>query len=82
MDSKNKLIEAIQNELDNADFSNEQSCDDSYQLFLTKTNEIYKSTSDDSLDIHDIVEVVNILDNLELSLKEAYIEAIKYLIGV
>jgi len=38
MDSKNKLIEAIQNELDNADFSNEQSCDDSYQLFLTKTN--------------------------------------------
>jgi len=79
MNAKNELIDAIQSEIDNADFSNEETCDNSYQLFITKIDKIYKASTDTSLTIHDIVEVINIVDNLELSLIEAYQNAINYL---
>jgi len=79
MNAKNKLIDAIQSEIDNADFSNEETCDNSYQFFIIKIDEIYKASTDNTLTIHDIVEVINIVDNLELTLIEAYQNAIIYL---
>ena len=79
MNAKNKLIDTIQSEIDNADFSNDETCDNSYQFFITKIDEIYKTSTDNTLTIHDIVEVINIVDNLELTLIEAYQNAIIYL---
>lgn len=80
MNARDELIDALQNEIDNADFSTEETQDDSYRHAITKITEIFKECSDDSLTIHDIVEVVIILDDLELTLKEAYEHAILSLI--
>lgn len=79
MNARDRLIEALQDEIDNADFSTEETQDDSYQYAITKITEIFKEYNDDSLTLHDVVEVVNILDNLELSLKDAYENAVNFL---
>lgn len=79
MDVKDILIEALQSEIDNADFSTEHGQDGSYQLAITKISEIFREYDDESLTLHDIVAVVNILDNLELTLLQAYESAIDYL---
>lgn len=80
MNARDELIEALQNEINNAVFTTEEKQDDSYRHAITKITEIFKECSDDSLTIHDVVEVVNILDDLELSLKDAYEHAITSLI--
>lgn len=80
MNARDELIDALQNEIDNADFSTEETQDDSYQYVITKITEIFKECNDDSLTLHDVVEVVNILDNLDLTLIEAYEHAILSLI--
>lgn len=76
MNARYELIAALYNELDNVDFTAEEKQDDSYRHAITKITEIFKECSDDSLTIHDVTEVVNILDDLELSLKDAYKNAI------
>ena len=80
MNAKDKLIDVLQNEIDNADFTSEQSQDDSYQRVINKITEIFKECDDDSSDLHVIVETVNILDDLDLALKDAYKHAIISLI--
>lgn len=79
MNARERLIEALQNEIDNADFSTEESQDNSYQLAITKITEIFREHPDNSLTLHDIVGVVDNLDNLEVTLQEAYVDAIAYL---
>lgn len=78
MNSKEQLIAALQDEIDNADFSTEETQDDSYQYAIIKITEIFKDC-DDTLDLHDVVETVNILDDLDLALKDAYEAAIQNL---
>ena len=80
MNARDWLIDALQSEIDNADFSTEETQDDSYQYAISKITEIFKECNDDSLTLHDVVEVVNILDDLELSIKDAYEHAIISLI--
>ena len=80
MNARDWLIEALQDEIDHADFSTEETQDDSYQYAITKITEIFRTYPDNSLTLHDVVEVVNILDDLELSLKDAYEHAITSLI--
>lgn len=80
MNSRYELIAALYNEIENADFTTEETQDDSYQHAITKITEIFKECDDGSLDLHDIVETVNILDDLELTLKKAYEQAIINLI--
>ena len=80
MNARDWLIDALQSEIDNADFSTEETQDDSYQYAISKITEIFKECNYDSLTLHDVVEVVNILDDLELSLKDAYEHAIISLI--
>lgn len=75
MTARYELIAALYNEIDNADFSTEEKQDDSYRHAIAKITEIFKECRT----IHDVVEVVNILDNLELSLKDAYENAVKFL---
>ena len=79
MNARDRLIQALKNEIDNADFSEEKQ-DDSYQNIITKITEIFRTYPDNSLTLHDVVEVVNILDDLELPLKDAYVHAIISLI--
>lgn len=79
MNARNRLIKALQDEIDNADFSEEKQ-DDSYQHAITKITEIFREYPDDSLTLNDVVEVVNILDDLELTLQKAYRFAIISLI--
>lgn len=79
MNAQERLIYALECELDNADFSTKQSRDDSYQLLVTKIEEICNLESDNSLSIHDIVKTMNIVDDLEPSLRKAYKAALKYL---
>ncbi len=79
MNAKEKLIFALETELDCANFKTEQSRDDSYQLFITKVEEICNIANDNSLSIHDIVETINIVNNLNLPLRKAYEEALEYL---
>lgn len=76
MTARYELIAALYNEIDNADFSSEETQDDSYRHAIAKITEIFKECSDDSLTLHGVTEVVNILDDLELSLKDAYQNAI------
>ena len=78
MNPKELLIAALQTEIDEADFSTEEKQDDSYQYVISKITEIIKENSDE-IELHDIVKVVNIIDNLDLTLKEAYQCAIEYL---
>ncbi len=78
MNSKEQLIAALQDEIDNADFSTEETQDDSYQYAIIKITEIFKDC-DDTLDLHDVVKTVNILDDLDLVLKDAYEAAIQNL---
>lgn len=82
MNARDYLIEALQDEIDHADFSTEEKQDGSYQNIITKITEIFKKCDDDSLDLHDVVETVNIIDDLELPLKKAYAYAIISLILV
>lgn len=79
MNARERLIDALQNEIDNADFSTEESQDDSYQFALNKIIEIIREHFDDSITLHDIVGVVDNLDNLEITLQEAYVDAIAFL---
>ena len=79
MNARNWLIDALQTEIDEADFSTEKSQDDSYKYAITKITEIFRARPDNSLTLHDVVKVVNILDDLELTLREAYVDAIEYL---
>lgn len=76
MNSRYELIAALYNEIENADFSTEETQDDSYQHTIAKITEIFKDCDDGSLDLHDVVETVNILDDLDLTLQESYEKAI------
>ncbi len=80
MNARDRLIQALKNEIDHADFSTEETQDDSYQHIISKITEIFRTYPDNSLTLHDVVEVVNILDDLELPLKDAYVHAIISLI--
>ncbi len=76
MNARKRLIDALQNELDNADFTTEQGQDDSYQNILDKITEIFRQYPDNSLTLQDIAETVNYLDDLSLTLEKAYRYAI------
>lgn len=80
MNARDELIDALQSEIDNADFSTEETQDGSYQNIITKITEIFRTRTDNSLTLHDVVETVNIIDDLELPLKKAYAYAIISLI--
>ena len=42
MNARDWLIDALQSEIDNADFSTEETQDDSYQYAISKITEIFK----------------------------------------
>lgn len=79
MEARTELIIDLQAEMERADFSTEEGQDDSYQYTITRLTEVFKESEDDSLDLHDIVKIVNLLDDLELTLLDAYMSVIEYL---
>ena len=81
MNAKEKLMLALEHELDFADFKTEKGQDDSYQTFIARIEEICNLSKDNSLSVHELVEAVNIIDDLEQSLRKAYKNALSYLKG-
>ena len=78
MNPKELLIAALQTEIDEADFSTEQRQDDSYQYVINQIIDIFKEHSDE-IALHTIIKIVNILDDLDVTLKEAYQNAIEFI---
>lgn len=76
MNARERLMDAIQNEIDNADFTTEKGQDDSYQHLLDVITEIFRQYPDNTLTLQDIVETVNIIDDLSVPLNKAYSYAI------
>lgn len=76
MNARERLMNAIQDEIDNADFTTEKGQDDSYQHLLDVITEIFRQYPDNTLTLQDIVETVNIIDDLSVPLNKAYRYAI------
>ena len=71
----------FKHECDNVDFNNEEKCDDSYQLMIEQLQIQFKNKkhNDKSLTQKDITYIKDVLNNLNLSLKEAYCEIVDFL---
>ena len=69
-------------QLETTDFNNEEDMDDSYQYMITQLDIHYRSkdVDDNSLDLRNIADIINILDDIEkYTLKHSYEAIVEYL---
>lgn len=81
MNIRDNLLIDFEKEIDNVDFNDSQKCDNSYQLMYEQIIIQFKDrkSTDKSLKQQDIIYIIDVLNDTQLELRDAYFKIVEFL---